>query len=193
MKLFTGNQSSIPLSKKVGSKIADVMNINLARTLEDGPQTEGAMICTMIMPHLLLATSKSETDASITKKLSRRLDLWIRCKFDSFFVEAKALQERLYKLYRKREMDEFNALDKQIESGTISNALRCLSDEAKSDALSTSDSVTTNGKNFTVLDLQKKHPCNQKADLKYVVTDLKYGDLQFHPSIFGKINGAEIK
>ena len=48
---------------KVGFKIADVMNIILTRTLEDGPQTECAMICTMIMPHLLLARSKSENDA----------------------------------------------------------------------------------------------------------------------------------
>ena len=79
---------------KVGFQIADVMNIIFTRTLEDGPQTECAMICTMIMRHLLLARSKSENDASITKTLSKRLDLWIRCKFDNLFVEAKALQER---------------------------------------------------------------------------------------------------
>ena len=52
---------------QVGFKIADVMNIILTRTLEYGPQTECAMICTMIMPHLLLARSKSEIVASITK------------------------------------------------------------------------------------------------------------------------------
>ena len=46
---------------------ADVMNILLTKTLEGGPQTECAMICTMIMPHLLLARSKSENDASIPK------------------------------------------------------------------------------------------------------------------------------
>ena len=45
---------------KVGFKIADVMNIILTRTLEDGPQTECAMICKTIMPHLLLARSKTE-------------------------------------------------------------------------------------------------------------------------------------
>ena len=60
---------------KVGFKIADVMNIILTKTLEDGPQTECAMTCTMIMPHLLLARSKCAKDASITKTLSRRLDL----------------------------------------------------------------------------------------------------------------------
>ena len=71
------------------------MNIILTRTLEDGPQTECAMICTMMMLHLLLERSKSENDASITKSLSRRLDLWIRCKLNDLFVEAKALQVRL--------------------------------------------------------------------------------------------------
>ena len=82
------------------------MKINLTKMLEDGPQTECAMICTMIMPHLLLAISKSENDASITKTLSRRLDLWIRCEFDDLFLEAKALPGRLRKLNRKLEVDE---------------------------------------------------------------------------------------
>ena len=169
------------------------MNIILTRTLKDGPQTECAMICTMIMLHLL-AVSKSENDASITKTLSRRLDLWIRCKFDYFFIEAKALQERLRKLNRKRKVDEFKAFGKQMESGKISDASRCLSDDAKGGVLSTSDKVTIRVKNCTVLDfLQEKHPCRQKVDLKYVITDLKSRDLPFHASIFEKINGSEIK
>ena len=161
------------------------MDIILTRTLEDGPQTECPMICTMIMPHLLLARSKSENDASITKTLSRRLDLWIRCKFNYLFIEAKALQEHLRKFNRKREVDEFKALDKQMESGNISNALQCLSDDAKGGVLSTSNKVTIKGKNCTVLDLlQEKHPCSQKVDRKYVVTDLKNRDLPFHTSFF---------
>ena len=161
------------------------MNIILSRTHDDGPQTECAMIFTMIMPHLLLARFKSENNASITKTLSRRLDLWIRCKFDDLFIEAKALQERLRKLNRKREVDEFKAFDKQMESDKISNAVRCLSDDAKGGVLS--DKVTIKGNNCTVIDLlQEKHPCSQKADLKYVVTDLKNRDLPFHPSIFEK-------
>ena len=44
---------------KVSFKIADAMNIILTKTPKDGPQTECAMICKMIMPHLLLAMSKN--------------------------------------------------------------------------------------------------------------------------------------
>ena len=62
----------------VGFKIADVMNIILTRTLEDEPQTQCAIICTMIMPHLLLARSRSENDASITKTLRETY----RCALD---------------------------------------------------------------------------------------------------------------
>ena len=124
---------------KVGFNIADVMNIILTKTLEGGFQSECAMVCTMIMPHLLHARSKCEIDASITKTLSRRLDLWIRCKFDDLLFEAKALQERLKKLNEKRGLDEFKVFDKQMESGKISNALRCLSDDGNGGVLSTSN------------------------------------------------------
>ena len=52
---------------------------------------------------------------------------------------------------------------------------------------STSDKLTIKGKNCIVLDLlQEKLPCSQKADIKYVVADLKNRDLPFHPSIFEK-------
>ena len=97
--------------------------------LEDVPQTECAMIFTMIMPFLLLASCKTENDASINKNLSRSLDQSIKFKFYDLFIEAKALQERLWKLNRKREVHEFKAFDKQMESGKISKALRCLSDD----------------------------------------------------------------
>ena len=91
-------------------------------------------------------------------------------------------------------MDEIKAFDKQRESVKISNALRCLSEDAKGGVLSTSHRVTIKGKNCTVLDpLQEKHPCSQKADLKYLVNHLKNQDLPFHPSIFEKINDSETK
>ena len=68
------------------------------------------------------AKSESEIVASITKSLSTRLDLWIRCKFDDLFVEAKALWERLRKLNKKRKVDEVKAFEKQLESAEASNA-----------------------------------------------------------------------
>ena len=76
--------------------------------------------------------------------------------------------------------------------GKISNALRCLSEDAKVGVLSTSDKATIERKNCTVLDfLQEKQPCSQKDNLKYVVTDLKHRDLPFHPSTFEKNNDTE--
>ena len=90
----------------------------------------------------------------------------IRCKFDNFSDEPKALRERLRKLIRKKEVDEFKAFDKQMESGKISNALRCLSEDAKGGVLSTSDKMTNKGKNCTVLNLlQEKYQCSQKTKM----------------------------
>ena len=82
---------------KAGFKMTGVMNIILTKELENQPQTECAMICTMIMQHLLSQDQKVKTMLQLQKP-SRRLDLWIKCKFDNLFIEAKALQERLRKL-----------------------------------------------------------------------------------------------
>ena len=116
---------------KVIADSTAVMNIILTKTPEDGPQTECAIICIIIMAHLHLARFKSENDSSTTKVLSRR----------HLFVEARALQERLRKLNRKREVDEFGAFDKQMETAKISNALRCFSGNAKCGVISTSNKV----------------------------------------------------
>ena len=77
------------------------------------------------------------------------------------FVEAKKIQAHLWKINWKQEVDDFKAFDKQMESGKISNALRCLSDDAKGGVISISDKVTIKGKTFTLVDLlQEKHPCS---------------------------------
>ena len=131
---------------EVGFNIANVMNIILPSTLENGPQTECAMICLMIIPHLLLARTKSGNDAKITKTLSRRLDLWIRSEFNKLLVEIKVLQVRLKKLNGKLKVNEFKAFDKLMVSGEISNALRCLSDNANDGVLSISDKMTVKRK-----------------------------------------------
>ena len=56
------------------------------------------------------------------KYLSRRLNLLMRCKFHDLFPEAKALEERLGKPNRKREVDDFKEFDTQMGFGEISNA-----------------------------------------------------------------------
>ena len=92
------------------------------------------------MHHLNLARSKSENDASSTKILSRRIELWIRLQFGNLFIEFKALLVRL-KEYTKCELDDFKAFDKKTESSETSKALQGLSDTAKGGALSTFDKV----------------------------------------------------
>ena len=72
------------------------------------------------------------------------------------FFEVKTLHERLKKLRRKREVDYFKAFDKQKNSSSISNALRCLSDVAKGGVLSTSGKVTFKRQNCTVLNFLQK-------------------------------------
>ena len=46
----------------------------------------------------------------------------MRCKFHDLFAEAKALEERLGKSNRKREVDDFKEFDNQMGFGEISNA-----------------------------------------------------------------------
>ena len=90
--------------------MADVMIIVLIKTLEDGPQIDCAMICTIIIPQdLLLARCKSEIYASIKKNFVEKARSVVQGKFNALFVEAKALQERLRKLNRRREIDELKA------------------------------------------------------------------------------------
>ena len=74
-----------------------------------------------------------------------------------------------------------------MESGKISNDFRCLSDQVKVGVLSTYDKLSTSRSS------KKNYLCSQRVDPKYVVTNLKNCDLPFHPSIFEKINGCEIK
>ena len=70
------------------------MNLIFSKILGDGLQTECAMICTKIMPQLLIARSKIEKDVS--KKT----------------------------VFRKLQVDEFMFFDKQMESGKYGMHLR---------------------------------------------------------------------
>ena len=50
-----------------------------------------AMKTAMILPHLLLPKTKSETNGSNSKTLSRRIILWKQGLLDEFFTVAEAL------------------------------------------------------------------------------------------------------
>ena len=73
-------------------------------------------------------------------------------------MEAKTLHERLRKKNRKQEVNKYQAFDKQMESGKISDALRYLSDDEKGGKLSTSDIIVIRGKTGTDSIFCKKVP-----------------------------------
>ena len=56
------------------------------------------MTAAMIMPHLILAKTKNESDGSVTKTILRRLDQWIKGDFHNLFNEARALQVEIIEI-----------------------------------------------------------------------------------------------
>ena len=65
----------------------------------------------MILPHLLLPKTKSETNGSNYKTLSRRIISWKQGLSDETFTEAKALQIR----HPKQKKSEVNEEAKQFD------------------------------------------------------------------------------
>ena len=71
----------------------------------------------MVMPHLILARTKSSNDGSINKTVSRRLDQWIKGEYEELYTEAKALQDRLTKTRAKRAYNELKEFDQNMTEG----------------------------------------------------------------------------
>ena len=127
---------------------------------------------------------------SVSKIIARQLDLWIHCEFELLFLEAKALQDRLTKSKSKHEANEFKLFDKNMETGKVSNALRCLTEESKGGVLPINQKLGTK----LVMDiLVEKHPAPQTAKLDYVVKDPNLNTLPYHHSIFDRTNASEIR
>ena len=131
---------------------ADSLNEILSATLSDS-NIETAMYCAMVMPHLILARTKMEDDASNNKTIARRLDQWTKWDVDSLFLEEKSVTERISRT--KRFFDEYKEFVKHMSTEKIFNAIWSLTEEAKGCVLSLTDNVYTK----TVLDvLREKHP-----------------------------------
>ena len=81
------------------------------------------------------------------------------------FNEAHALQERLKRPTKKHEINE---CDKQITSGKISNAMRCLTEESKGGVLNINQKI---GDKTVLQILQDKHPKPEVANPTYIVKD----------------------
>ena len=81
------------------------------------------MKAAMILPHLLLSKTKSETNGSNSKTLSRRIILWKQGILDDFFTEAKALPIRHPNQKKSKVNEEFKQFDKLMSTGKISAPL----------------------------------------------------------------------
>ena len=104
------------LSKnKVGYRFVESLSVALSQCESINHNSEAGMLAAMAMPHIILARTKKGNDGSVSKIIARRLDLWIHCEFELFFLEAKALQHRLTKSKSKHETNEFKLFDKNME------------------------------------------------------------------------------
>ena len=85
----------------------------------------------MILPHLLLPKTKSETNGLNCKTLSRRIVLLKQGSLDEIFTKAKALQIRYPKQQKCKVNEEVTQFDKLMSTSKISDAMGCLSDKKR--------------------------------------------------------------
>ena len=166
-----------------------VLNQQLLSLVEETPSSNVSMKTAMIIPHLLLPKTKSETNGSNSKTLSRRLILWKQGLLDELFTETKALQIRHPKQKKSEVNEEAKQFDKLMSTGKISAAIGCLSDKKTQKVLPLNEVIE--GK--TVLNiLKEKHPPAKTANTNYI-TELNDDTMPYHPSIFEQINAKEFR
>ena len=129
--------------------------IEIMSSTSNDCNAETLMYCAMVVPHLILAKTRTEDGASNNKIIARRLDRWVRWDIYSLFFEAKPIKKRMSRTKTKRYVDEYKEYKKNMSTGRISIAIRSLTEKAKGGVLSLTDKVDKK----TVLDvLRKKHP-----------------------------------
>ena len=147
------------------------------------------MKAAMILPHLLLPKTKSETNGSYSETFSRRIFLWKQGLLDELFTEAKALQIRHPKQKKSKSNEEVKQFDKLMSTGNISAAIDCLSDKKTKGVLPLSEVI----KGKTVLSiLKEKHPQAKIANT-YYITEVTEDTMPYHPSIFEQLNAKTIR
>ena len=97
---------SLPRNK-TGHKFFDNLNEILSATLNDS-NAETAMYCAMVMPHLIIAITRTEDDVGPFQ--------WIKWDLDSLFLEATAIQERINRTKAKQSVDEYNEFDEYMST-----------------------------------------------------------------------------
>ena len=146
-----------------------------------------AMKVAMILPHLLLPKTKSETKGSNSKTLSRRIILWKQGLLDELFTEAKALQIRHPKQKKCEVNEEIKQFGTLMSTGKISAAIGCLSDKKTKGVIPLKEVIE--GKTILSI-LKEKHP--QAKAVNYV-TEVNEDTMPYHPYIFEQINAKTLR
>ena len=83
--------------RETGHKFVETMDRVLAAIAEKQSNENTALYAAMLMPHLVLARTTSEPDASRNKTTTRRLRMWLNGEIEELFKKAEALQKRTAK------------------------------------------------------------------------------------------------
>ena len=143
----------------------------------------------IILPHLLLPKTKSETNGSKSKTLSCSIILWKQGLLDEVFTEAKALQIRHPKQKKSEVNEEVKQFDKLMSTGKIYAAIGCLSGKKTKQIFPLNEVIE--GK--TVLSIPKeKHPQAKTANTNYI-TEVSEDTTPHQPSLFEQINAETIR
>ena len=166
------------------NKFIELLNQQLLSLVEETPNSNVAMKAAMILLHLLLSKTKSETNGSHSKTLSGRIILWKQGLLDEFSIEAKALQIKHPKQKKSEVNKEVKQFDKLMSMGKTSAAIGCLSDKKTKGVLPLNEVIE--GK--TVLNI----PTAKTANSNYI-TELKEDTMLYHLSIFEQINATTVR
>ena len=96
---------------KVGHNFVKTLSVIITAFVDKTEFSFIALKAAMVMPHLVLTRPKDETDGSLSKTLTRRMDQWLNAEFGELFQEAKALQQRQKKTLGKHNRDVFEEFD----------------------------------------------------------------------------------
>ena len=146
------------------------------------------MKAALVLPHLLLPKTKSETNGSNSKTLSRRIILWKQGLLDELFTEAKALQIWHPKQKKSEVNQEVKQFDKLIAEFITNSRVQAkyllplAAFQTKKNERNTTLNEVIEGK--TVLSiLKEKHPQAKRANTNYI-TEIREDTMPYQPPIF---------
>ena len=85
----------------------------------------------MLMPHLILARTEGEHDASIGKTPEKRLNDWLGGRFETLCKEAKALQKHAQRKRGRHNYDAMRDFNMQMTARRNSNTIGVLNETQK--------------------------------------------------------------